>query len=249
MTTVIAVYPKEQRVPYAHALLRTEHSCTILNMRSVKHPATRDLTARARIRDAAIECVIHEGHDPSVRSIARRAGVSGGLIEYHYGSKAALLEECDAFVTDQMADMKQKRLADAADGPTAHLLQTLSDPEYAWVVGYVIRAFQDGGPRARAMYERIVDDSRQQFEQSEQLGLVNPSRDPEARARWTTSLSIGSLMVIAALHPEKSPSEIFQYFIDEFLLPALELFTEPTLADSSYLDLYLQAMKIPEETS
>lgn len=209
-------------------------------MRSEKRRGPGDLTARARIRQAAIACVIEQGFTTSVRSIARRADVSGGLIEYHYGSKAGLFDACDAFVTDQMAAVKEKRLADAAGGPSPQLLQTLTEPEYTWVLGYLIRAMQAGGPRATALYERIVADSRRQFELSESLNLINPSRDPEARVRWTTATSLGSLVVLAALHPDDDPETLMQRFVDEFMFPALETYTEPLLADSTYLDLYLQ---------
>ena len=49
-----------------------------------------DLTARARIRDAAIECFARQGFAVSVRAIAAHAGVSPGLVIHHFGSKAGL---------------------------------------------------------------------------------------------------------------------------------------------------------------
>ncbi|HEY5230130.1 MAG TPA: TetR family transcriptional regulator, partial [Galbitalea sp.] len=48
--------------------------------RSLGGIALDDLTARARIRDAAITCFAATGFDATVRQIAARAGVSAGLI-------------------------------------------------------------------------------------------------------------------------------------------------------------------------
>lgn len=218
-------------------------------MRTGSDHVPDERTARARIRDAAIDCVIAEGFTASVRAIARRAEVSGGLIEYHFGSKAALFDACDAHVGAQMAAIKDQRIADAPSTSGEQLMQTLLHPEYAWMLGYLVRAMQAGGPRAAALHERLLADTRRQFERAEELNLVTPSRDPDARARWSTATSIGSLLVIAALHPEDDPTRLVQRFVDDFMLPAIEGYTEPVLADSTYLDLYLQARDAMSPTS
>ncbi|HJE59178.1 MAG TPA: TetR/AcrR family transcriptional regulator, partial [Nocardiopsis listeri] len=49
-----------------------------------------DLTARARIRDAALTRFGQEGFGVSVRAIAEEAGVSPGLVIHHFGSKEKL---------------------------------------------------------------------------------------------------------------------------------------------------------------
>ena len=56
-----------------------------------------DLTARARIRDAALLHFGEQGFDrATIREIARTAGVSSGLVRHHFGSKQALREACAA---------------------------------------------------------------------------------------------------------------------------------------------------------
>jgi AcrR family transcriptional regulator len=45
-----------------------------------------DLTARARIREAAFALIADQGvHGATLRAIARRAGVSAALVNHHYG--------------------------------------------------------------------------------------------------------------------------------------------------------------------
>jgi AcrR family transcriptional regulator len=55
-----------------------------------------DLTARARIREAALELFVRDGiHGTSMRSIAAKARVSPSLVVHHFGTKARLREAVD----------------------------------------------------------------------------------------------------------------------------------------------------------
>jgi len=50
-----------------------------------------DLTARARIRNAALELHARQGADhTTIRQVAELAGVTHGLVRHHFGSKAGL---------------------------------------------------------------------------------------------------------------------------------------------------------------
>ncbi len=61
--------------------------------------ASEDLTARARIREAALSHFAEEGYErATVRGIARTAGVSPGLLRHHFGSKQELRQACDEYV-------------------------------------------------------------------------------------------------------------------------------------------------------
>jgi AcrR family transcriptional regulator len=52
---------------------------------------TEDST-RARVIDAAVACILEEGfYRASSNKIARRAGVTWGVIQYHFGTREALL--------------------------------------------------------------------------------------------------------------------------------------------------------------
>ena len=66
--------------------------------------AASDLTAAARIRQAAIIRFAQDGFGVGLRTIAADAGVTAGLITHHFGSKEGLRQACDAEVlrlTDQ----------------------------------------------------------------------------------------------------------------------------------------------------
>src|SRR4051812_230946 len=58
-----------------------------------------DLTAKARIRDAAMNLFAAEGvAASSLRAVARGAGVSPGLVVHHFGSKQGLIRAVDETV-------------------------------------------------------------------------------------------------------------------------------------------------------
>lgn len=198
-----------------------------------------DLTARARIRDAAISCFAEEGFDASFRTIAQRAGVSPGLITHHFGSKAALRAECDAEVLRHYQALKTDSLAD----PSGYLLQNLSGPSAAApLVVYLLRAIHAGGQPAREFLEHLIDSAREVMKVSVATGVVRPSRDEEARLRYLTYQTMGALLIQFLTTPGVTPDEFVaaaQTGQHEQILPALELFTEGLLASRRMLDDYL----------
>ena len=85
--------------------------------------AFEDLTARARIREAALEHFAHEGYErATVRAIAQTAGVSPGLLRHHYGSKDALRVACDDYVFEMLHRVNTQVLEDP--GAAARTQQT-----------------------------------------------------------------------------------------------------------------------------
>lgn len=206
-----------------------------------------DLTARARIRDAAIACFAEQGFDASFRTIAQRAGVSPGLITHHFGSKEALRTECDAEVLRQYTAVK----TDAIDMPSEHLLRYLADPGIAAdLMVYMLRVIHAGGEPARVFLERLIDRARGVMARSVEVGLVRASRDEEARLRYMTYLTMGALLVQFVTSPGQTPEEFVASMNargQDQILPTLELFTEGFLTDRTALDDYVRYLWQPPD--
>ena len=63
-----------------------------------------DLTAKARIRNAALDLYSQYGEDRiSLRAIASEAKVSLGVVQHHFKTKARLREAVDKLVVDYFA--------------------------------------------------------------------------------------------------------------------------------------------------
>ncbi len=198
---------------------------SVLTMRSAT--ASDDLTARARIRDAAIDRFGRDGFGVSLRAIAQDAGVSAPLVLHHFGSKDRLRAECDAHVLATIAAHKQDAVGAAG---ADHLLVELAQVEtYAPLVGYVLRSVQHGGDLGRAFVEAFVADAEEYLRAGVAAGTIRPSRDERARARFLTQLALGGLLVALTLEPVDDPAQLgprLRAHMDAITLPALELYTE-----------------------
>lgn len=233
---------------------------SMLNMRSAASageergaggggPADSDRTARARIRDAAVRRFAVEGFGASVRSIASDAGVSAGLVMHHFGSKDKLRAECDAHLLATIRRLKQENVADAAAGQSFfHKFAAVE--ENAPVVGYVLRSMQDGSRLAREFITHMVDDAVGYTRDGVAAGVIVPSRDEVARARYLTLSSLGALLLEVTLNPPSDPEDLVGmvrgYFTHSYL-PMMELFTEGFLTSRRMLDEYL--MYVPDPPS
>ncbi|MFD0661596.1 TetR/AcrR family transcriptional regulator [Thermocatellispora tengchongensis] len=103
-----------------------------------------DLTARARIRDAALDQFARRGvKSATLKDIAEAAGVSVGLVQHHFRSKDALREACDEHV---MASLVHRSKDEAAE-PAAVVAGMLAGSERS--VRYLARALVDGSPPPR----------------------------------------------------------------------------------------------------
>ena len=216
----------------------------MLNVRSVPRGDTRldDLTARARVRDAAITRFGDEGFGVGLRAIAADAGTSVGLIAHHFRSKAGLRTACDEHVLAVIRDNKSEVTADP--GATTMLAQLAAVEQYGPLVAYVLRTLQEGGARARDFVEHFAADARTYLAAGVAAGTIVPSRDEAARTRYLTQQSLGGLVLAWSIDPVRAGetvSDWFRRFADSIVAPGLEVMTEGLLADRSFLDAYLSS--------
>jgi AcrR family transcriptional regulator len=109
-----------------------------------------DLTARARIRDAAIELFADRGIEgATIRDIAQKAGVSSGLLRHHFGSKEGLRDACDEYVLGELIGLGTRFTEfQAVDGIT---------PETLRQQRYMTRSVLDGSPAGSALFDRLIE--------------------------------------------------------------------------------------------
>ncbi|WP_017604707.1 TetR/AcrR family transcriptional regulator [Nocardiopsis alkaliphila] len=209
-----------------------------------------DLNARARIRDAALTRFGKDGFGVSVRAIAEEAGVSPGLVIHHFGSKDKLRAVCDEHVRQVITDTKT---ASVVSHDPQGFLHTMSRyEEYAGVLGYIIRSIQSGGELGRHLFEMMVVDAEGYLARGVEEGTIRPSREPEKRARWLAANSIGSILVLISTSRPDAEIDFQRVLRDwqrEYMLPALEMFTEGLLTERTMLDAYLLYLGDPPEES
>ncbi len=224
------------------ALTRGEHADSLLNMRSIREMSAGDLTARARIRDAAIARFAADGFGASLRVIAADAGVSPGLVVHHFESKAGLRAVCDEQVLRTVREAKTATIVTATPGFL--LAQLAAVEEYATVAGYLVQALQEGGDLAAAFLDRMIDNAQDYLTQATEAGRVRESRDPAARARFLAYTGVGAFLVYLRRHapPGGDLGEALRAYTQEITLPALELYSEGLFANSDLLEDYLRGV-------
>jgi TetR/AcrR family transcriptional regulator, regulator of cefoperazone and chloramphenicol sensitivity len=118
-----------------------------------------DLTARARIRDAALRLFAKKGIDAtSVREIAQTAGVSSGLLRHHFGSKEGLRDACDEYAMTQATAIGARWIELGVLGRIS--------PDILLYQRYLVRSTMDGSPAGNALFDRMIEYGRHWLEVS-----------------------------------------------------------------------------------
>ena len=155
--------------------------------------SAEDLTARARIRDAALALFAERGVDgATIRDIAKAAGVSGGLVRHHFGSKDGLRAACDSYALDQLMQIKEQ----AVDGQLANAgFMSGAHPTVLLLYRYLARSLVDGSPAAAAMFDEMVELGEAW------LATHNPGQmaDPRGYSAVLVATQTGMLMMHAQL--------------------------------------------------
>ncbi|MFC7618859.1 TetR/AcrR family transcriptional regulator [Microlunatus sp. GCM10028923] len=142
-----------------------------------------DLTARARIREAAIQQFGELGFDrATIRGIATAAGVSSGLVRHHYGSKQALREACDDHLTKIIGRLNEQAHAFPAAGPINPAA------ELRRYQNYLVRSLTDGGPSA--IFDHMAALSTEWLAATDAADPDPPRTPATARAALLTAMSL-----------------------------------------------------------
>lgn len=145
--------------------------------RSRTWPPAEDLTAKARIRNAALALYARFGEDAtSMRAIAHEAGVTGGLVVHHFGSKDGLRDAVEQHVVELFAGAIERAeapqdprdIARVRDKSVGEMLE--ANPA---VVGYLRRAVLDATGHRGRILELLTELTAQQVASLRSAGLAS----------------------------------------------------------------------------
>ncbi len=200
--------------------------------------ASDDRTAIARIRDAAIEQYGQHGFHVGLRTIAESAGVSAALVIHHFGSKVGLRKACDDYIAEEIREAKSESLQ--TSDPAAWLAQMAEIDSYAPMMAYLVRSMQSGSELAKSFWRRMIENAEQYMEEGVQSGLLKPSRDPRARAKYLGLASGGGFLLYLQMHDNPSDLRaVLRDYGEEMVLPALEVYSQGLMTDSTMYDAFL----------
>ncbi|KZS85777.1 TetR/AcrR family transcriptional regulator [Mycobacterium persicum] len=201
-----------------------------------------DLTAAARIRDAAIEQFGQHGFDVGLRTIAEAAEVSAALVIHHFGSKDGLRKACDDYVAEEIRS--EKSTAMQSNDPATWLGQLAQVESYAPLMAYLVRSMQSGGELAKTLWQKMIDNTEDYLEEGVRAGTVKPSRDPQARAKYLAITGGGGFLLYLQMHATPTDLRaVLRDYTRDMVLPALEVYTEGLLTDRSMYEAFLAEEK------
>jgi AcrR family transcriptional regulator len=188
-------------------------------------PAFEDLTAQARIRDAALRLFGERGVEgTTIRDIARAAGVSGGLVRHHFGSKEDLRAACDTYALSRLVEIKEEAILQGQIANPAFLAS--AQPAVVGLLRYFARSMADGSPAAASMFDEMVDLTEQWLAQHGQARI----RDRRAHAAVLVAMELGALMMREQLSRVLGDDILVPEGNLRFLRARVEFYSQPLLS-------------------
>jgi AcrR family transcriptional regulator len=215
----------------------TEHGFSILNVGTAKQgrASSDDLTAQARIRNAAIAEFASAGFaKANVRDIAAAAGVSAALVIHHFGSKAGLREVCDQYVLQVI--LQRAREDAQPTSVTNGLRDYLANPsQFHEQVNYMARAIDEDSPSADLFVEALVAESESILRAGIADGSVRPTADVRAMSVLTLLNSMALLTMPPAIARALGQESLNPEVMRRMAMPSLELYTHGAYTDDTVL--------------
>ena len=158
-----------------------------------------DLTAKARIRNAAMDLYAEYGEDhTSMREIAAAAGVTVGLLVHHFGTKDRLRDAVEQLVVDHFAQAIAQvpvtgtpaEIGAARDAAVAGMLT--ANPA---VVNYLRRAVLNPNASGGRLLERLTELARREVTQLRATGVASTTRSESSQVIGVMVRQLGHLFL------------------------------------------------------
>src|SRR5690554_6657882 len=211
-------------------------------MCSAKRSAPSDLTARAKIRDAAILLFGRDGFNAtSVRAVAAEAGVSPALVIHHFGSKDGLRKACDDFILGELMDEEESAAEQDLIG-TLH--RWLSEPDiFQPAFDYLTRALDQESETADRLFDSLIARTERTLEEGVRAGTMREPTDLKATALLLAIQGLGLLTMSRQVGRTLGEARISAAILQRLTLPTLELYTNGVYSDDSMLEAARAALK------
>jgi TetR/AcrR family transcriptional regulator, regulator of cefoperazone and chloramphenicol sensitivity len=149
-----------------------------------------------RILTAALEGFARDGvKATSIRDVASAAGVSPGLVQHYFPSKAALRAAVDERVTEAARDALAVRRVegDIIEDLAERLTALVADHFVA--LRYVARGVAESDEAALAIFDTLMDLCREQLAELQQRGMLRADLDLDWAAMHTVLINLGTVIM------------------------------------------------------
>jgi AcrR family transcriptional regulator len=188
-------------------------------MRTVSAPE-RDLTGKARIREAALELFASHGvAATSLRAVAQAAEVSPALVVHHFGSKDGLCRAVDEVVVERielaLAEVPVEGSGDALLAERGQMMVRLLRGQPV-LCDYLGRALSEDTEASAALFHRLFASASRDRALVE-AGAIRGKSDPFWRAIHQMLLVVGPLMMRGRIEQELGGSLLEEHNFERWM--------------------------------
>jgi len=161
-------------------------------------PVRTEPSAIERIRDAALKSFATQGSSgTSLRAVAAAAGVSLGLVQHHFATKAGLIKAVDDYVLAMVITHITKPVPDTTSDSVAEIGGRVTGMilELPDIVDYVGRALVDGRPVGYMIFDALLNSGTARWNQCGERGETRPDLDLTWAAVNSLVLALGTFIL------------------------------------------------------
>jgi AcrR family transcriptional regulator len=151
-----------------------------------------------RIRNAALACFSAEGTAAtSLRTVAAAAGVSLGLVQHHFATKAGLIKAVDDYVLTLVLTAISQPLPEPPVDSVAEVGARVARiiAEHPDIADYVGRALIDGSPLGAMIFDSLVGFGTVRWNQRSERGETRSDLDLTWAALNSLVLALGTVVL------------------------------------------------------
>lgn len=172
------------------------------------------------------------GFDDSMLELSIAADTDVQTLTEFFGSIDGLRAACDDHLQATVAAAKTEALVSPDPGDWAKQLADIET--YEPMMRYLLRCFELGDARSRALLQTMTENAEQYLEAAVRAGTIRATRDPAGRARLLAMFGGGGFLLYARMHATPDDiAAVLRDFVRELLVPALELYTYGLMTDDT----------------
>lgn len=134
----------------------------------------------AKIRAAALQSfAAHGTAATTLRGVAAAAGVSLGLVQHHFSTKAGLIKAVDEYVIEAVITLMAEPISDVATDSISEIGQRVNRvfAEHPDVAAYLGRALVDGSELGTTIFDKLYEVGMLRWQQRAERGETRADID------------------------------------------------------------------------
>ncbi|MGA8219655.1 MAG: helix-turn-helix domain-containing protein [Solirubrobacterales bacterium] len=189
--------------------------------------ATATSETQGRILAAALEGFARDGvAATSIRDVASAAGVSPGLVQHYFASKAALRSAVDEHVKQAARKALEVRavegdvIEDLAERLTALVAENFV------ALRYVSRGVAEGDRAALGIFDTLTELCREQLAELQRRGMLRADLDLDWAALHTVLINLGTVIMEPGVSRQLRKPFLTKRQIERWKVATTKLFVE-----------------------